>query len=152
MPQSFHPSVLIWRFQGMSKSWESRKMYDTWKRVRLHHQEYLSQIGKYSLANILGQRGANQFPHITKKFIRPGGTIIIRPLKSVLIVVAGGGGVCSGQGLSIGGHSGDRGRRWGRGRGHRDTKDSPIQIILQQKKLTSKILSLGGSEVKESPI
>ena len=30
-------------------------------------------------------------PHITKKLTRPGGTIIIRPLTAILIVVAGGG-------------------------------------------------------------
>ena len=49
---------------------------------------------KYLLANILVDGGGNQSPHITNKFTRPGGTMIIRPLTADLIVAAvGGGGV-----------------------------------------------------------
>ena len=68
-------------------------MCDTQRKGRLHRQEYLSQMGKYSLADILGHGGVNQSPHITNKFTRTGGTIIIRPLTEVLIVAAGGGAV-----------------------------------------------------------
>ena len=48
-------------------------------------------MGKYLLADILGHWGANQSPHITKKFTRPGGPVIIIPLTAVWIVVTGGG-------------------------------------------------------------
>ena len=59
-------------------------------------------MGKYLLADILGHWGANQSPHITKKFTRPGGTIIIRPLTAVIIVVDGGGAVAVVEGTAYG--------------------------------------------------
>ena len=67
-------------------------MYNTRRRGRLQFQEYLSWMGKYSLADILGHGGVNQSPHITKKSTRTGGTIVIKPLTAVIIVEFGGGG------------------------------------------------------------
>ena len=115
-------------------------MYNTWKRGHLHCQEYLSRMIKYLLANILVDGGGNQSPHITNKFTRPGGTMIIRPLTAVLMVAAVGGGRSSVWVPVRGGSSGDRG--WGQvrgqGRGLEYTNDSPSQLVSQLKKLTRK--------------
>ena len=43
------------------------------------------------MADILGHGRVNQSPHTTKKFTRPDGTIVIKPLTYVIIVEAGGG-------------------------------------------------------------
>ena len=59
--------------------------------------------GTYSSADILVHRGANQSPHNTNKFTRPGGTIIIILLTAVLIMAVRGGGGFSGIGHGIGG-------------------------------------------------
>ena len=59
-------------------------------------------MGKYSLADILGHEGENQSLHTTKKFTRPGGTIIIITLTDVLIVVSGGGAVAVVEGTAEG--------------------------------------------------
>ena len=126
-------------------------MYNTQRRGWIHFQEYLRRMGKYSLANILGHGGANQSPHITETVTRPGGTIIIRPLTAVLIVVNGGGDGCSGQGHDRGGCSGVRGRGRGQCSECGDNNDLPSKLILQLKQLTRKVLALGGSEVKDSP-
>ena len=101
-PHSFHPSVVRQIFQGMTQSWCRRPMYDTQRRGRIRRQESLSRMGKYSLADILGHEGANQSLHTTKKFTRPGGTIIIRTLTDVLIVVSGGGAVAVVEGTAEG--------------------------------------------------
>ena len=133
----------------MYQSWDSMPMYDTRRRVQLHCQEYFSWMGKYFLDDILGHGGANQLPRITKKFTKPNETIIIRPLTAVLTVASGGGGGCSGWVHGRGVRSGDRDRGQVHGRG--DTNDLPIQIISHLKQLTSKILALDGSEVKDPP-
>ena len=56
--------------------------------------------------NNLLQSTTNHSLHIKNKFTRPGGTIIIRPLTEFIIVAAGGGVGCGGQGHARGGSSG----------------------------------------------
>ena len=126
-PHRFHPSVLSQICQVMSRMWYISPMYDKRRRGQIHSKYYLNRIVKYSLANILGHGGDNQSPHIRKKFTRTDGTIIIRPLISVLIVASGGGKGHSGQGNVRGGRS--RGRICGL----RYTNDSLSQLIFQLK-------------------